>query len=158
MCPGMRHIILASLLTSALALASLPVGGEQAVGQAPEAPLVLDHVWLMVAPGAPERAALEAAGFRIAPDVNRHDGQGTASVTVEFLNRYLELMYLDSSVEVSPNLEAAVKKFQRKAAWRQTHASPIGIGTRRTPSTPETFPFSTWKVTADWMPKGASME
>jgi hypothetical protein len=42
------------------------------------APFTLSHAWIVVAPGAPERAALEKAGFRIAPTVNRHDGQGTA--------------------------------------------------------------------------------
>jgi hypothetical protein len=42
-----------------------------------------DHVWNMVSPDAPERAVLEHAGFQISPDVNRHDGQGTTSITVE---------------------------------------------------------------------------
>ena len=42
-----------------------------------------------------KRRALEKAGFRIAPTVNRHDGQGTASVTVELLNGFLELIYPD---------------------------------------------------------------
>ena len=125
---------------------------------APPAPLVLDHVWIAVAPGAPERAALEKAGFRIAPDVNRHDGRGTASVTAEFRGRYLELIYVDSSVPVSPGLEIVAKKFQRKAAWRETRASPFGIGARRTASTPAAFPFSTWKVAEEWMPRGSSME
>jgi hypothetical protein len=44
--------------------------------------------------------------------------EGTASVTVAFLNRYLELMYLDGAVAVSPGPEGAVKRFQRKTAWR----------------------------------------
>ena len=47
-----------------------------------DSPLVLDHAWVVVAPGAPERVKLEQAGFIIAPAVNRHDGQGTASVTL----------------------------------------------------------------------------
>src|SRR5262245_37112140 len=49
-------------------------------------PLTLSHAWVVVTTGAPERAALEKIGFRIAPTVNRHDGQGTSSVTVELLN------------------------------------------------------------------------
>jgi hypothetical protein len=60
-----------------------------------ERPLSLSHCWVVVATGVPERAALENAGFRIAPTINRHDGQGTASVTVELLNGYLELIYPD---------------------------------------------------------------
>jgi len=66
------------------------------------APLTLSHAWIVVTTGAPERKALEGAGFRIAPKVNRHDGQGTASVTVELLNGFLELLYPDPSVPVSP--------------------------------------------------------
>ena len=123
-----------------------------------EPPLALDHVWIFVTSGAPERQGLEKAGFRIAPDVSRHDGQGTASVTVEFLNRYLELLYLDDPVPVAPGMDVAVKKFRARAAWRETGASPFGIGTRRTASTPATLPFPTWRVTVEWMPKGAYME
>src|SRR5690242_11099595 len=56
---------------------------------APTHSLALDHVWFATRSGAlAERAALERAGFRIAPDINRHDGQGTASITVEFENGY----------------------------------------------------------------------
>jgi len=49
-----------------------------------------DHLWIVVSRDAPERAVLEKAGFRIAPTVNKHDGQGTASITVEFQNSFLE--------------------------------------------------------------------
>ena len=48
-------------------------------------PLMLSHSWIVVTTGAPERKVLERAGFRVAPTINRHDGQGTASVTVEFV-------------------------------------------------------------------------
>src|SRR6185369_11939080 len=76
----------------------------------------LDHVILVVAPGAPERAALERAGLRIAPTVNHHDGQGTASVTIEFENAFLELLWPDASVPVSPDREEAARKFRQKSA------------------------------------------
>src|SRR2546425_18177 len=45
-------------------------------------PLMLSPAWIGVTTGAPERGAVEKGGSRIAPTVNRHDGQGTASVTV----------------------------------------------------------------------------
>jgi hypothetical protein len=112
----------------------------------------------VVKTGAPERKALEAAGFRIAPAVNRHNGQGTASVTVELLNGFLELIYPDPTVPVSPNLQAGAEKFRLKSAWRETGYSPFGIVFDRTPATPETFPFATWKISADWMEKGTSIE
>ncbi len=121
-------------------------------------PLSLSHCWIVVATGARERTALEKAGFRIAPTVNRHDGQGTASVTVELLNGFLELIYPDATVPVSPALQAGAEKFRQKSAWRETGYSPIGIIFDRTPATPEKFPFETWKISADWMETGAYIE
>ena len=124
-----------------------------------EAPaLVLSHSWIVVTTGAPERKALERAGFRIAPTVNRHDGQGTASVTVEFVNGFLELIYPDSTVPVSPALEAGAEKFRLKSTWRETGYSPIGIVFDRTPATPAHLPFATWRISADWMERGTFIE
>jgi hypothetical protein len=121
-------------------------------------PLALSHSWVVVTTGAPERKALEDAGFRIAPTVNRHDGQGTASVTVEFLNGFLELIYPDSTVPVSPALRAGAEKFRLKSAWRKTGYSPIGVVFDRTSATPDTLPFPTWRISADWMEKGTFIE
>jgi hypothetical protein len=121
-------------------------------------PLALSHAWIVVTTGAPERAALEKAGFQIAPAVNRHDGQGTASITVELENGFLELIYPDPTVPVSPALKAGAEKFRVKSAWRTNGSSPIGIVFDRTAATPQTFPFPTWKVSADWMDKGTFME
>jgi hypothetical protein len=69
-----------------LVLISLTVVAATAALVAAPSDLQFDHVWIVVSPKAPERAALERAGFQISPDVNRHDGQGTASITVEFEN------------------------------------------------------------------------
>ena len=122
------------------------------------APLTLSHAWIVVTTGAPERKALEGAGFRIAPKVNRHDGQGTASVTVELLNGFLELLYPDPSVPVSPASQAGAEKFRLKSRWRETDYSPIGIVFDRTPGAAETLPFATWKISADWMDEGTFIE
>jgi hypothetical protein len=119
---------------------------------------MLSHAWIVVATGAPERAALEKAGFRIAPTVNRHEGQGTASVTVELLNGFLELIYPDPTVSVSPASKAGAEKFRLKSTWRETGYSPIGVVFDRSPATPEKFPFATWRVSADWMEKGTFIE
>jgi len=118
----------------------------------------LDHVWVVVSPGGPERAALERAGLHVVPAVNRHDGQGTASVTVEFENGFLELMWVDDTVRVAPGREGAVYKFRQKSSWRTTGWSPFGIGIRRTPQAPDKLPFTTWAIRADWMPPGSALE
>lgn len=123
-------------------------------------PLLLDHAWMVVpAAGAPERALLEAAGFRFAPTVNRHDGQGTSSITIEFENGYFELISPDDSVPVSDGGGAIAKaRFVSRMNWRTSGDSPFGIGFSRTASTPTPFPFETWSVTAPWMNAGTSME
>ena len=79
------------------------------------APVELDHIWIVVAPGAPERAVLERVGFRLAPGVNQHDGQGTASVTVEFENAFLELLWPDSAVPVEAGPESRSPPFRAAA-------------------------------------------
>lgn len=121
-------------------------------------PLLLSHAFIVVKAGAKERAALEKAGFRIAPTVNQHVGQGTASITVELLNGFLELTYPDPSVPVSPALQAGAEKFRLRSEWRQNGYCPISIVFDRTPATPEKLPFPTWRVTADWMDPGTFIE
>ena len=145
-------------------LLAIGCGSDPGRAAAPAAPapraqsLELDHVWIAVSPGAPERAALEQAGFQIAAKVNQHAGQGTASVTVELDNGFLELLYVDDAVSVAPGREAVKAQFAARAAWRTTGQSPFGIGVRRLAAAPAAFPFRTFRVTADWMPPGTFME
>jgi len=121
------------------------------------AELEFDHVWIVVSRDAPERAALERAGLKISPDVNRHDGQGTASVSAEFFNAYIELMWPDPTVSVAPGAERGVEKFKNRMNWRTSGWSPIGIALHRTgPGT--TLPFPTWSIAPNWMPKGTAIE
>lgn len=126
--------------------------------QAPPAPVRLDHVLIATAPGAPEeRAALERTGFRIAPTINRHDGQGTASATVEFENGFLELIWPDDSVPVSGTGVRGKQRFTERMNWRSNGVSPFGLALARTPTTPARFPFETWEVSAEWMEPGTAM-
>ncbi len=121
------------------------------------AELEFDHVWIVVTRDAPERAALEHAGLTISPNVNRNDGQGTASVSAEFFNGYIELMWPDPTVSVAPGAERGVEKFKNRMNWRTSGWSPIGIALHRTgPST--TLPFPTWSIAPNWMPKGTAIE
>src|SRR5579871_4314957 len=132
--PSMREFV-------AVALALF---GVDVVAAKAQSPIEFDHVWIMVSPNAPERARLEGAGFQISPDINRHDGQGTASITVEFENAFLELMWPDSTVAVKPGLERAAEKFRLRMQWRSSGWCPIGIGFRRITASRDAFPFPTW--------------
>lgn len=146
---GLGLLVLASIL---LAAGAAPAASESGIE--------LDHVWIMVSRDAPERAALTRAGFQIAPEVNRHDGQGTASISVELENGYLELMWPDPTVSVAPGLERAAEKFRQRMQWRTSGWCPFGVGFRRTTATSssEPLPFPIWTWTAEWMPKGTVME
>jgi len=144
--PGMRKLILPVLMAFA------------ACAHAATPQLAFDHVWIVVHPGAPERAALERTGLQISPNVNHHDGQGTSSITTEFQNSYLELMYPDPKVSVDPGHEAVVEKFRNRLLWRTSGWCPIGIGLRRTSDVKDTFPFPTWTVNMPWMPAGSGIE
>jgi len=147
------------VIKSASLLALAISGGALVASSATTQPgLELDHVWLMVSPDAPEREVLTRAGFQISPDTNRHDGQGTASMTVEFENAYLELMWPDSTVTVEPDLERAAEKFRQRMLWRTSGWCPIGVGFRRTGASNDPWPFPTWSWSAEWMPKGSVME
>lgn len=123
-----------------------------------EPPLGLDHAIVYARPGAPEQEALKKAGFTIAPMVNRDDGQGTSSVTVEFLNGFLELIYPDPNVRVAPGMEAVAQKFRDRADWRTTGVSPFALQMHRNSAAPAVLPFPTFKVRADWMQPGESIE
>jgi hypothetical protein len=121
------------------------------------ADLEFDHVWIVVSRDAPERLALERAGFKISPNINRNDGQGTASVSTEFFNAYIELMWPDPTVPVAPGAERGVEKFKNRMNWRTSGWSPIGIALHRTgPNT--TLPFPTWSIAPEWMPTGSAIE
>lgn len=122
-------------------------------------PFVFDHAWFAVAPGAlVERAALERAGLRFASGVNRHEGQGTASITVEFRNAYLELVWIDSSVSIPAERRGYLERQQRRVNWRTTGTAPMGIELHRAPGTHDSLPFPTWSTRAPWMPPGAAFE
>jgi len=100
------------------------------------ADLEFDHVWIVVTRDAPERAALERAGLKISPSVNRNDGQGTVSVSAELFNAYIELMWPDPTVSVAPGAERGVEKFKNRMNWRISGWCPIGIALHRTGPAP----------------------
>lgn len=147
----MRKAALLSQLSAAIAVVAPPAA------PAPR-PLEIDHLMIHVAPGAPERAALTQAGFTIAPDLNEHEGQGSASITVELANGFLELAWRDTSVSVTAGLEAVARRFERMGKWRSSGWAPFGIGLRRSAGTPDSLPFPTRTVRAPWMAPDASLD
>lgn len=128
----------------ALAATTLCLANEKPI-------LRVDHVWLAVTLGAPERAALEKAGFHISPNVNHHEGSGTSSVTVEFENTYIELMYVDPAVSMAPESARAVEKSKLRAAWQTSGWCPIGIGMHRIGESNDPLPLPIWTISPVWL-------
>lgn len=58
--------------------------------------------------------------------INRHDGQGTSSVTAEFENGYVEFIYADDRVPVSASGAVAKQRFIDRANWRVTKTLHLG--------------------------------
>jgi hypothetical protein len=136
-----RFAAAARLLPLALLLLVSACGGARELrydrpANARQPELAIDHVWIATpAGGGQGRAMLEAAGFRFSPTINHHDGAGTSSTTIDF----------ETGGVVSQ------QRFASRANWQTSGESPLGIGFRRTPATPATFPFETWSVGALWM-------
>jgi hypothetical protein len=117
-----------------------------------------DHLIIGVAPGAPERAVFERAGFIVWPAVQRHEGQGTASVMIELDRSFIELAWRDSTVRLDTGLEGVPRKFALRSAWRSSGWSPFGFGLRRSGDARDSLPFSTWSASAAWMAPGTRIQ
>lgn len=139
------------------AIACLFAGCANNTQQGP-IPLEVDHLFVFVpAPGSAEASALTAAGFRVDTAIMRHEGQGTASRSAVFENFYLELIWIDATVPVTPENQALAAEMQPAASWRTTGASPFGIGFRI--SSPEiSYPVPARRYSAPWMEAGSFIE
>lgn len=139
--------------------ATRPAAPGPASGEAPRLPVEVDHVYLWVTPSAEaEMETLRRAGFTVDAEPTRHPGQGTAAISVEFDNAYLELLYLDDEVAVDPGMESEVTDFRRRSAWRETGACPVGIGLHRTSGASERLPFPTRPYRPEWVREGTAIE
>ena len=107
-------------------------------------PLEIDHVFVFASPDAPEAAVLREAGFVVFPETSRHQGQGTASISVMFENAYLELIWIDDAEEFAA---VGLGMAERRASEA---GSPFGTGLRRTSPDAE-IPFPTETYTNTWM-------
>jgi hypothetical protein len=96
---------------------SRPAAGEGA--------LELDHVFCLVPPDGDWADRLAAAGWPLDAGTV-HEGQGTRNRRLAWEGRYLELVWVHDRAEAAGN----VLRFDRRADWARTGASPFGIGLR----------------------------
>jgi hypothetical protein len=114
--------------------------------------LELDHLFIWVALGAPEMAALSKAGFTPDDDeVNVHDGQGTSSIALSFENAYIELIWVDNEAAAAKTGKAWNTDLLARSSWRKTGACPFGIALRRGKNASDVLPFPVRPFWAEWM-------
>lgn len=117
----------------------------------------VDHVFVCCDVGAPEAAALVAAGLTEGAP-NTHPGQGTACRRFFFRNAYIELFWVHDPLEAQSDRARPTRLWDR---WRQrgAAASPFGIILRPGADDPTPVPpFPTWSYRPSYMPAGAAIE
>src|ERR1700758_4151714 len=115
----------------------------------------LDHLFVCVAPDAPEAERLAAMGFcEGAP--NQHPGQGTACRRFSFANAMIELVWVSDETEVRNERTRRTLLWGRWAG-RKEAASPFGICFR--PDSPLNIrpPFPGWRYEPEYLPHPLAM-
>jgi hypothetical protein len=121
-------------------------------------PLELDHVFIWVTKGAPEARALEEVGIQAYGETTHHTGQGTASKVFIFENAYLEFIWLDDEQAAAKNAARSGIDMKTRARWKQTGASPFGVGLHYLQGKANAAPFPVMKYWAEWMKPDTSIE
>jgi len=118
-------------------------------------PLQLDHVFICVAPGAPEAHVLLRLGLHEGSS-NVHPGQGTANRRFFFRNAFLELLWVADAREARSEKTEPTRLWQRWSA-RTSGACPFALIFR--PTAPGAVaPFETWSYRPDYLPPGLAIE
>ena len=129
-----RQFAIAALLFPSGYFFTLPLA------QAPA--LELDHIYIVVQPPPSEAAeALRGIGLVVDTAISRHEGLGTASMSVFFRNAYLELLWVDSTISVDSAHRGDLAEYRRAANWRDSGASPFGFGLHFLTGTSEDLAF-----------------
>lgn len=121
-------------------------------------PLELDHVFVWVTKGAPEAEALQQAGLQLQPETHPHTGQGTTSKIFIFENVYLELIWIEDEQVAAKNAARSGIDMLRRARWKQTGASPFGVGLHRRSGESGELPFPVRHYWSEWMQPNTIIE
>ena len=117
--------------------------------------LVLHHVFIMSAPGAPEAEALIQRGF-LEGSRSAHPGQGTSSRRFFFDNFMLELLWVEDPSEAQSAQTRRTRLWDRWAA--RERANPFGILFSAQSEPVASAPFPAWDYQPPYLQPGARIE
>jgi len=120
----------------------------------------IDHILVWVKNPSKMKAKFEDLGFKGVPDSlsQVHEGQGTAGRYFNFLNCYLELIYVNDTNEFQNNIRANNPlDFEERKNNVENGFSPFGIGLKMKKYLPDSIPFKTFKYHQNWMGEGKNI-
>ena len=122
--------------------------------------LLLDHFNIWVKNPVETKNRLENIGFTAVPDSLSaiHHGQGTAGRYINFLNGYLELIFVYDHNELEENSKTNNRlDFAERANFEKNGASPFSIALKVKEYNVEKIPFEKVRYHQTWMKKNSSI-
>lgn len=92
--------------------------------------LEVDHLQIYTVGGFQAVCVLQELGLNNANQILRRERQGTASTIFVFENTYLELIWIEDEIAFRRYAAQTNMNLLSRSHWRQTGASPFGIGLR----------------------------
>ncbi|MDE2312554.1 MAG: VOC family protein [Elusimicrobia bacterium] len=122
----------------------------------PTASFELDHVFIFISPTGSESSAFGDLGL---VECSRwtHSGQGTSNVCYAFNNAYLEFIWVSNPNEIRSELVSPLGLSER-SRWKETNASPFGLGLRMTTSKRSRWPFKMFPYCPPYLRPGTSIQ
>lgn len=122
--------------------------------------LQIDHLNIWVNNPEIARESLTELGFNSVPDSLSavHEGQGTAGKYFNFLNSYLELIYVYDQNELEENIKKNKNlDFTKRANFDKNGASPFSLALKVRDYDVEKIPFKKVKYHQEWMDKNSNI-
>lgn len=122
--------------------------------------LEVDHLNIWIKNPKKVKERLVDIGFTSVPDSlsQIHKGQGTAGRYFNFLNGYLELIFVYDQKELEENNSANEGlDFTQRANFENNGASPFSIALKVNDYDPEKIPFEKLKYHQDWMDENSNI-
>ena len=113
----------------------------------------IDHIFVFVEAAEAEATKLQEHGLR---ETYRrtHVGQGTQNICYAFNNMFIELLWVNSLVDITNQNIARTKLFER-SGWKHNGACPFGIAWRGRAAADD---IPTWIYNPPYLPEGIGIE